>query len=476
MKQLEIQFIEKKSQRGRLGIEYCTRVARSLRIAQRARTALLGTSFAVLMLASVHCRKAPPQKEQAAQPGASQMAAAEKLTIPSPSASEGDPKNAGPATAATNVTKAPVISSAQRKKGPARSTARFMLDGPELPIAMGGAATVFSKGILWRLSGNAASVSLFGVNGPAAGPSEEERKKKWPRGKVAVAEDVSGSMHSYWIEGKELIRHKITTDGKLENQEVVLHDAVPGSFPVALRVVGRDVVAYIANGSNRNAERHARLWVEGGGILDLSPEGSGASSISLVPVGDGQVIAMWLDARQAMTPVHARRFEVREKTTAIAEDEVMFVGGPPEGYPELIGVRSGGSAAGLLPLATDKGFALHNIMVNWQGTATISALEYPNGMDIAPVAGASACGQSILVYARPEGKEPGSPQVLELATVGNNGSIDVEEVAAYPGQVMELSAAATDANTVWVVYTANAKSFALRVRCGGAAPDKPADK
>jgi len=433
-------------------------------------------SLALLVLGGANCRKTPPQKEKETVATASPAASAEKLTIPS--AEDADAKGAGPATAATNVTKAPAITSAQRKKahGPVRSTARFMLDGPELPIAMGGAATVFSKGILWRLSGNAASVSLFGPNGPSAGPSEEERTKKWPRGKVSVAEDASGSMHAYWIEGRELIRHSITADGKLENQEVVLHDAVPGTYPVALRAAGRDVVAYIANASTRNAERHARLWVEGGGILDLSPEGSGASSISLVPVGAGQVIAMWLDARQAMTPVHARRFEVREKTTAIAEDEVLFVGGPPEGYPELIGVRSGGSAAGLLPLATDKGFALHNIMVNWQGKAIISALEYPNGMDIAPVAGATACGQSILVYTRPEGKEPGSPQVLELATVGSNGSIDVEEVAAYPGQVLELSAAATDENTVWVVYTANAKSFALRIRCGVNAPDKPAEK
>jgi hypothetical protein len=142
----------------------------------------------------------------------------------------------------------------------------------------------------------------------------------------------------------------------------------------------------------------------------------------------------------------------------------------------LVSVRAGNSAAGLLPLATDKGFALHNIMVNWQGKTTVTALEYPNGLDIAPVAGASACGQSIVVYTRPEAKEPGSPQVLELATVGSNGSIDVEEVAAYPGQVLELTATATDENTVWVVYTANAKSFALRVRCAGAAADKPAAK
>jgi len=114
--------------------------------------------------------------------------------------------------------------------------------------------------------------------------------------------------------------------------------------------------------------------------------------------------------------------------------------------------------------------------VNWQGKATTKTLEYPNGMDVAPVVGANACGESIVVYVRPEAKEPGSPQVLELATIRSNGSIEVETVAAYPGRVLELSAAAADESTMWVVYTANAKSFALKVGCGDKPSNKPPEK
>jgi hypothetical protein len=452
-------------------------VTRRSKGAISARNTLVGIASALLLFGSADCRR-EPQKQKPALPPAPPAASTEALTIASaqPETSAEPEVTAAPGSSTSKNSTA--IGGTRRKLGGGarRSNARFMLDGPELPIAMGGAATVYSKGVIWRLSGNAASVSLFGPNGPAQGPSEEERTKKWPRGKVAVAEDATGSMHSYWIEGKELIRNKITPGGKFENPEVVLHDAVAGSSPSALRSAGRDVVAYMAVGNARNAERHARLWVEGGGILDLSPEGSGASSVALVPVGEGQVIAMWLDARQAMTPMHARRFEIREKTTAIASDEVVFVGGPPEGYPELVAIRAGGSAAGLLPLATEKGFALHDILVNWQGKIKVGTLDYPNGLDIAPVAGATACGEAIIVYARPETKAPGAPQVLELATVGANGSIDVEEVAAYPGHVLELSAAAADENTVWAVYTANAKSFALRIGCGGKAADKPSVK
>jgi hypothetical protein len=154
----------------------------------------------------------------------------------------------------------------------------------------------------------------------------------------------------------------------------------------------------------------------------------------------------------------------------MAPDEVVFVGGPPEGYPELGAVRVGEAATALLPLSTDKGFALHGIMVDWAGKAKIRALAYPNGMDVAPVAGAWACNESFVVYARPETKEPGSPQVLEVATLNASGSIDAQEVVAYPGQVLELSAAAVG-DSVWVIYTAGTKSFAMRIGCsakGGA--------
>ncbi|WP_281316643.1 hypothetical protein [Polyangium sp. y55x31] len=448
-----------------------------------AKSALVGIATAALALSGAACRRPAPKKDKPL-PQAPPTASTEPLATPS---AEPDEDGAPAGSAAPAGTAAPAGSGAlagasggggNTKKRKPRTGARFLIDGPEQPIAIGGAATVYSKGVIWRLSGNAAQVTLFGPDGPAHGPSEPERARKWPRGRVAVAEDASGVMHTYWIEGSGLVRSALDAEGKLGAPEVVANDAVPGTSPSALRTGGRDAVAYLAAPNARNAERHGRLWVEGGGVLDLSPEGSGATSISLVPVGEGQVIAMWLDARSAMTPVHARRFEIREKTTALAADDVVFVGGPPEGYPELVGARAGNSAAGLLPLSTDKGFALHDILVDWNGKAKIKTLDYPNGMDTAPVAAAPACGETIVVYARPEAKEPGSPQVLEIATLGGSGAIEAQEVAAYPGQVLELHAAAADANTVWVVYTAGTKSFAMRLGCGGkvTAPATPKGK
>ena len=425
-----------------------------------------------LGLGASGCRRSAPKKEKTPAPQTTNVV---PLALPSVSA-EAAPEASSSSKTLADQDGAPEkthTNGKQKRKPRGPGSARFLMDGPEAPIAIGGAATVYSKGVIFRLPGNAAAVTLFGPDGPAPGPNDPERAKKWPRGRVSVAEDPSGIMHTYWVEGTALVRSELSADGKLGPPEIVTNDAVAGSSPSAVRTNNHDAVAYLAMPNKRNAERNGRMWIEGSGVLDLSPEGSGATSISLVQVGDGQVIAMWLDARSAMTPVHARRFEVREKTTAIASDDVVFVGGPPDGYTELVAIRSGLSAAGLLPLATEKGFALHNILVDWNGKTKIDALDYPNGIDSAPVAGANACGETILAYARPESKEPGSPHVLEIATVGPNGTIEPQEVAAYPGQVLELSMAASDPNTAWIVYTAGTKSFALRIGCGGkAAPAK----
>jgi len=424
---------------------------------------------AAVALAATGCRRAAPKKEQAPPPPAAQpqpldSVSADSSLEPTNPDEIGSLAPAGSGSAAGGAAAGPPGGAKGQRKG--KRIVRFLIDGPEQPIAVGGAATVYSKGVIWRLSGNAAQVSLLGQNGPAPGPDAPERAKKWPRGRVAVAEDGSGVMHAYWVEGQSLMRSALDAEGKLGTPEAVAGDAVSGSSPSAVRAGGRDAVAYLATPNARNAERHARMWVEGGSVIDLSPEGSGATSISLVPVGGARVMATWLDARQAMSPVHARRFEAREGGTAMAPDEVVFVGGPPEGYPEIAGVRVGEAASALLPLSTEKGFALHGIMVDWAGKAKIRALPYPNGMDVAPVAGAYACGESFVVYARPEAKEPGSPQVLEVATLNASGAIEAQEVVAYPGQVLELSAAAAG-DSVWVVYTAGTKSFAMRIGCNG---------
>src|SRR5439155_8774936 len=60
----------------------------------------------------------------------------------------------------------------------------------------------------------------------------------------------------------------------------------------------------------------------------LSEDGAGATSVALAPRGEG-AIAVYVDARRAMTPVHARTLAVSPKL-ALGKDAVLFVAGTAE--------------------------------------------------------------------------------------------------------------------------------------------------
>src|SRR5690606_29323443 len=61
----------------------------------------------------------------------------------------------------------------------------------------------------------------------------------------------------------------------------------------------------------------------------LSAEGAGATTLRFLPRGDTPV-AVYLDTRTAMVPVHARQLSVESEELALGEDTVVFVGGAPE--------------------------------------------------------------------------------------------------------------------------------------------------
>jgi hypothetical protein len=351
------------------------------------------------------------------------------------------------------------------------SPLRLTIDGPEGAIATGGGGSAFSRGIVWRLRGDNALVSLLGPKGPAAGPADPERSRIWPRARVAVTEPAPAAAdlgRTYWIEGSELVCHTMGAQGALSRRTVLASDALAGSSPSAVRTGGRDAVAYLAKATPSRAERHARLWVEGGGTVDLSPDGAGASAVVLVAAGRDRVVAMSLDARQAMSPVHARSIRVSPEGRAeLGSDDVVFIGGPPEHFTELAALPVGPIPTAFIALATDRSFALHSIALTGAKDAAVHELAYPNGLDPAPVAGAVACNRTFVFYARPEAREPNASHVLEIATIAPNGAFEVRDVAARAHRITEITAAASDERTVWVTYTTGREAFARRIVCAG---------
>ena len=188
----------------------------------------------------------------------------------------------------------------------------------------------------------------------------------------------------------------------------------------------RDVVAYIGRAEGAEGERPARLWLEGQGARRLSQEAGGASNVALVSVGASELRVLTLDARMGMSSVHAARLQYAgDGAPQLGEDRVVFVGGSAQWSTPMVALVPGGQPVALLPMGKEAtGFGLLSLLVaDGAAEATPSWIDYPNGLDPAPLAAAEVCGAARVAFVRPERAEPGAAQQLELADVGADGRV-----------------------------------------------------
>jgi len=139
--------------------------------------------------------------------------------------------------------------------------------------------------------------------------------------------------YAYWIRGGKLLRHAL--DGG-DKPEVLASDARDGTRVASAPDGKPPAVAYIAHAPGG---LRARLWVQGGGSVDLSPEAAGANSIALART-DGKLVAMSLAGRTAMSPVHARTITFDGNKPKLGKDVVVWVGGASQPLTELSAIAS----------------------------------------------------------------------------------------------------------------------------------------
>jgi hypothetical protein len=303
---------------------------------------------------------------------------------------------------------------------------------------------------------------------PADAASEEALALRVP-----PAAFTRGS-YAYWVTQGKLVRRAFTWSrgvppGALE---VLATDALDGTR-VAAATVGaegrhREVVIYIARAEKKTDERGARVWTEGAGSTALSSDGSGASSVALAP-SDAGLLAVMLDARAAMSPVHARTIEVGESGPArLGPDVVVFVGPSPEGHTEIAATSSSEGPIAFIPFAQDtSSFGLASLLIGREPhlDAKVQWRMYPNGLEPAPVAGAALCGRTWVAYARPSASAPASPHVLVLAPV-EKGAFGPELTAAQGFDFTSVSLAPREEGGAWLTWVGNGRSWIRAVRCG----------
>ena len=366
--------------------------------------------------------------------------------------------------------------------------AAFPLDGGRFnlkldkPVDLGppGSVAAVANGALFRARGDElvaliASASTgqiarrVGKNETDAGGEESLASRAPPPAPTRTG-------YAYWVTQGKLVRRAFahsTAPGAAV--EALASDALDGTRVAAETVlVGgpggarRDVAVYIARPEKQNDERTARLWIEGEGSSALSSDGSGASNVALVPSRSG-LVAIMLDARSAMSPVHARTILVREKGPAeLGPDVVVFVGPSPEGRTELAATTGNDGPVAFLPFAPNtSSFGLASLSIGHEPhlDAKVQWRMYPNGLDPAPVAAAELCGRTWVAYVRPAEALPGSPHVLLLAPVVS-GVFGPEISAAQGFDFATVSLAPRDEGGAWLVWVGNGRSFMRAVRCG----------
>lgn len=273
--------------------------------------------------------------------------------------------------------------------------------------------------------------------------------------------------HLYWVAHGKLVRRAV--DAHAGGLEVLADDAVDGSRVAAVVPEGqkRAIAAYVARPAAKDAERTARLWTEGRGVRDLSPEGSGASSVALA-AAQRRVVAVVLDGRNAMTPVHARTVEIAEDgEPRIGADVVVTVGPPPEQHTEVVAAETAAGPIALVALAKDeRSFGLAAILVGKEPRmdAPIQWAAYPNGLDPAPVASTRACGGTLVAYARPDTADPGAATALAFGTVSADGSIEPRDVVTRERGIRHATMAPVPGGVllVWATIT---RAYARVIRC-----------
>lgn len=220
------------------------------------------------------------------------------------------------------------------------------------------------------------------------------------------------------------------------------------------------VVAWLETHPTSEGEMlQAFAALDDGEATRLSDEGAGATMVRLVARGEG-ALAVYMDTRTAMVPIHARGVALPAKgaAPALGPDEVVFVGGPPERGVEIALAQGAGATFALLPIAKESAeFGMATLPIPDPPKHDVAAVWslYPNGLDPAPIAATTDASDregAIVARVRPRERAPGSPRVLELGRLDAAGAFTSFGAIADGRRVTDIALARDRFGAVWILY------------------------
>ncbi len=343
--------------------------------------------------------------------------------------------------------------------------------GPSEQIFRGPAALVADKSELHVIANDGGRPRDFPV--PIAPP---------PRTGVVKPPKPAAFIAMHWpscaMAGKFAFCSKIggvvqrTTLGVNDTKVVAQHKA---GTRVSAALVGGTHTALVTLDARRTTEGEtlqAFVTFDDGETQRLSDEGAGAT-VAHVTARGPEAVAVYLDARMAMSPLHARELSVQGHDFALGSDAVLFVGGSPERRIDFALADASGAFFALVPHSREAAeFGTAAVPIAHPPKDDVEAVWsiYPNGLDPAPIASAPARSEKDTAGAwvarvRPAARAPSSPKVLELGRLGRDGVFTSVDVLANADHVTDLSMAVDGHGAIWILYGDNTSTWLERRVC-----------
>jgi hypothetical protein len=405
------------------------------------------------LLVGVGCKKAPPDA-----PSAEGSAAARPSAPLAPSAS---PSAARPLPSSSSSPPAQLALAfidggsckplAKPTALPLRSPSTLALRGADLLVLQNDDGRPRAT----TLSASAAA------GGKGSGSGATEMPGQW--GYVvpcALAEsqvfcpDRAGGVHRSGIDGSQ--------------DRVVAASRVGTHVAAAPLAIVHTVVGYLA--SRQTTEgwvSEAWMIVDDDAPVRISEDGSGATSLAFAPRGP-TVIALTVDARTALTAMHARTVTFEGRAT-LGEDVVAFIGGPGDRRTRAA-LALGDNCPGwsLLPISKDVGqfgLALVRLDDPPRLDEPVQWSLYPNGLDPAPLAAAIGGGHAWVARVRPRSSEPGSARVLEVGVVADSGDFEAHDFLSTTGDPSDVALLVDASGALWVSWVDKAGAWVEHFSC-----------
>jgi hypothetical protein len=412
---------------------------------------LLSSAKGVLLVVLGACDQGGARPAPQVTPPPKPVAKATASTLPTLDAAE-------PLSPPTKPKPPAALNESEKNDRPVANS-RYLLDdlndvGPAAP------ASAFAQGVVMVTRSDELSIAKLEqapskskkTAASAMEPTRRGIEDFWP---VARGPAVSAT-HAYWVSKGRVVRRPLA-GGDLQ---VLASDARDGT---RVSVAGSpDAVAYVARPVGTQASR-AMLRLDDGKTLELTPEGAGASSVSMAAVGDDLIVSS-IDGRSGMTPVHARRY--RTKSGALDPDVVVWVAGATQGMTEIGSVGGPTGSWLFMPVEQDStrfGLATLALGSEPKMDPPLRFRTYENGLDRAPAAGAVVCGAPIAIYVRPVDARPSATQELALSELTVAEAASSEVVASARG-FADVSLYGIPEGAV-LSYVADRRTWARLIRC-----------